>query len=927
MGEITRFAGMVFDRETKDIILIGRVHKDLPPVNIDDLVVALRSRFIAKDYPRVSIDRVEHTEKTGMQEVRFDGGIEGTEFGRDFLKSDVMLKRYSLDLLNQITGMTTYLKLYEAATSERLLQQNQTIEQIEWFSEEESKRVIEQNRGNLVSESSMAQSRFWFHVRADQSFIVERDDVYVIEELSLGVKAETLLNKVRNAAGNKLEGKTDEVGEEFALRFTDGFKGASEAHPVLQRLKVLFDLVAIAEGIAHLESDRPVLNHLIEEYLVKEEETPATYQLVQRVGEFRSPDGVAAVVQLSGGIELEAILLALEDGDLSALKTAVLSSRPSQEALSWVVPLDTWDMPNDYLPEAGIDKIKDRTKRSQLKKLGFGISAQRFIFDGSKVNEQFPRFEGFPLPSSMPKWQRDVHELKINKKTGEVILSPKIEKAMLAEEWAKVTELIGEVAPETSAVLRFLKAHACLAINRNNESVELFSVVTAEDINEWLKWCNNIANTTNNQALINYFLGDIYARLLNYEKAIEYLSLAINQNKNSYLALNARGTVYIIQEEYEKALSDLFSAKRIKPDFADVYNNLAMINIRQRKGLIDNSKNSFLAVLKVNPDFALAYHGLGCLELLESKGMVFPEDINNIQKALDLLPTGHDILIDNEASFVDAFLEKQSELRFTYANKEGTALKREYKLHALADRADKVYSLQMQLPSTTSNFHRSMVQKRGLSTQRAVAMEYSSMSVSERRDFAQRDPVGAGKTLNALTQLSHTYKRSLDDYSKGTRELTGVFDAGSKFPPFKPLLSGFKKATEHLTNAGYIPMQKRYDTANQLRENSIRDIDYTINKKIKAGTYNPASIPDQTVRHKQFNSGTYKAPEISIPSGNLSKGIPGQRPSFQPQGVTTDKALITWNDGEWPFDPIFGLLYQIPQTVSDENQINTEEEK
>ena len=98
---------------------------------------------------------------------------------------------------------------------------------------------------------------------------------------------------------------------------------------MLQRLKVLFDLVAIAEGIAHLESDRPVLNHLIEEYLVKEEETPATYQLVQRVGEFRSPDGVAAIVQLSGGIELEAILLALEDGDLGALKTAVLSSRPS----------------------------------------------------------------------------------------------------------------------------------------------------------------------------------------------------------------------------------------------------------------------------------------------------------------------------------------------------------------------------------------------------------------------------------------------------------------------------------------------------------------------------------------------------------------------------------------------------------------------
>jgi len=894
----------------------------------------LRSRFIAKDYPRVSIDRVEHTEKTGMQEVRFDGGIEGTKFGRDFLKSDVMLKRYSLDLLNQISGMTTYLKLYEAATSERLLQQNQPIEQIEWFSEEESKRVIEQNRGNLVSESSMAQSRFWFHVRADQSFIVERDDVYVIEELSLGVKAETLLNKVQNAAGNKLEGETDEVGEEFARRFTDGFQGASEAHPVLQRLKVLFDLVAIAEGIAHLESDRPVLNHLIEEYLVKEEETPATYQLVQRVGEFRSPDGVAAVVQLSGGIELEAILLALEDGDLSALKTAVLASRPSQKAFSWVVPLDTWDMPNDYLLEAGIDTIKDRIKRSQPKELGFGISAQRFIFDRSKVSEQSPRFEGFPLPSSMPKWQRDVHELKIYKKTGEVILSPKIEKAVLAEEWVKVTELIGEVTPETSAVLRLLKAHTCLAINRNNESVGLFSVVTFGDLEEWEKWCKNIANTTSNQALINYFLGDIYARLLNYKKAIEYLSLAINKNKTNYLALNARGIVYIIQGKYEKALSDLIGAKAIKPDFADVYNNLAMINIRQRKGLIDNSRNSFLAVLEVNPDFALAYHGLGCIGLLNSKIIAAPEENKSIRHALELLPSLAELFIENETKYIGNALDKQAKTIIADAGSEGTAIQKEYKLTEKINKLNRMKELGNNFQSSSGSQHdrfgvRHILDKRINSLQNDIIKSAGQMPPGEIKRLTLSNPATAGRVLSEVSAAEKTAARSVDRYKavgKGAWATSTVISA-------LPYAGGIaSRVIDAMNNRSRENLAQRHSNLQALKSNFVKAQNHYIQQHMTKGSFDGRTYRMQNPLRK---SGMSEYSPSQSPAGyanklGVSHGIPGNRNSinnFRPAGATTDKALITWNDGEWPFEPIFGLLYQIPQTVSDENQINTEEKK
>ena len=114
LGGITRIVGMVFDRDTGDVILIGKVRSDMPPASLDDLVVALRSRLGKGQYPKVSIDMVEDTAKTGMQKVRFEGGIEETQFGGDFLDSDVVLKLYSLDLLQRVHGVEPYLKLYEA---------------------------------------------------------------------------------------------------------------------------------------------------------------------------------------------------------------------------------------------------------------------------------------------------------------------------------------------------------------------------------------------------------------------------------------------------------------------------------------------------------------------------------------------------------------------------------------------------------------------------------------------------------------------------------------------------------------------------------------------------------------------------------------------------------------------------------------------
>ncbi|MBL7040046.1 MAG: hypothetical protein ISR77_15520 [Pirellulaceae bacterium] len=402
LGGITRVVGMVFDRGTGDIVLVGKTRGDMPPASLDDLVVALRSRLLKGKYPKVSIDMVDDTPKTGMQDVRFEGDIGGTKFGQDFLGSDVILKRYSLDLLRRIQGIEPYLSLYESATRKDLLKQGHVVGRVNWLPEKDSKTTVQSYVGKTASEAKTVQSRFWFHVMDDESFIVERDDVYVIEELRLGVEAETVFHQGVDAKGNNIDQGRDEIGQEFAKQFTECFWTGCDEHPLLKRLKVLFDLVCIAEGIAHLGEDRPDLEYLMNRYRVQRVDTPEKYPLVQRIGEFRGDDDVSVLVQLSGGIEMEAILLALEDGDVSALKLAVLESRPEAYSLCWNVPLDDWQMPNNNPPERKQRERESADDEESVHEIGFSLGVQSYVFDPSRPGNASLEFEGFSALPAIP---------------------------------------------------------------------------------------------------------------------------------------------------------------------------------------------------------------------------------------------------------------------------------------------------------------------------------------------------------------------------------------------------------------------------------------------------------------------------------------------------------------------------------------------
>jgi len=54
-------------------------------------------------------------------------------------------------------------------------------------------------------------------------------------------------------------------------------------------------------------------------------------------------------------------------------------------------------------------------------------------------------------------------------------MSTAVEQALLSEDWAKVLQLCGTSSqPSDTGTLRAIRGHACLALNRNDTSLEMF---------------------------------------------------------------------------------------------------------------------------------------------------------------------------------------------------------------------------------------------------------------------------------------------------------------------------------------------------------------------------------------------------------------------------------------------------------------------
>ena len=312
LGGITTPWAVVVDPAAGDWIVVGEHDPKASALTLDDWVVALRARFVHVEAdPGVTIDRrpSERCLKAGLatacldasrQDVRFFGGVENTRFGHVCLEADRLMKRIGLALEPApVKELKTY---YHLALAEL--------------------RKAGGRRREVAS-------RFWFYPTVDRVNVLE--DVVLLEQFRMGIFTEVLQVAVDGKPVSATHGLTDAPSDAFARSFNEQYDAIAAARPILDTLRGVTRLAALAKGLAQSDLRIPV-DYYLQRYPVQPLATPTEHDVLT----VQSPK---PGIQLSGGVAVAALVSRLKGGDASGFKRLVLAARPSEIALRWSVPI------------------------------------------------------------------------------------------------------------------------------------------------------------------------------------------------------------------------------------------------------------------------------------------------------------------------------------------------------------------------------------------------------------------------------------------------------------------------------------------------------------------------------------------------------------------------------------------------------------
>jgi len=130
-----------------------------------------------------------------------------------------------------------------------------------------------------------------------------------------------------------------------------------------------------------------------------------------------------------------------------------------------------------------------------------------------------------------------------------------------------------------------------------------------------------------------FLLGTSYLQLKKYNKAIDYLNIAINLNSKFADSYNNRGIALAENEKYSEAVHDYDKAINLKINYVDAYLNkgIALKNL----GKLDDAKEVTELAIRLQPSNAKAYNNLGNIFQNQKK---LKESVKAYDKAIKINP-------------------------------------------------------------------------------------------------------------------------------------------------------------------------------------------------------------------------------------------------------------------------------------------------
>ncbi|MFC1527073.1 tol-pal system YbgF family protein, partial [Candidatus Latescibacterota bacterium] len=296
LKHMNRVTGAVFDPETRQLVLTGERDADLPRVDMDDLVVALRAIYLHREDPAVSIG-TEASGVEGYKQVRYDGGTANTSFGMTMFRADYALKTLSIGLDSTLTPVTPDLPDYRSA--------------IDWSMELDP-----------LALGVTWNSRVWFVPDEMRVRTMPDGQGIVFEEVPIVVLSDSRFGRRR---------VTQQGPERFAAYLSEHFDLLADQYESIRKLPEMAKLVAIAKWMR--EERIPVDLAWMVDYQTTAVATPTLVRAATAEREKRTGDTVWDMLKLTleGGVSFREpnVYEPLEEGQVEAPQQAMRERPPS----------------------------------------------------------------------------------------------------------------------------------------------------------------------------------------------------------------------------------------------------------------------------------------------------------------------------------------------------------------------------------------------------------------------------------------------------------------------------------------------------------------------------------------------------------------------------------------------------------------------
>ena len=359
---MTRVIGYIVDGANRDLILFGEIEAGIPPLYLDDFVVALRNTWLKyadlKDNlyyylaPYCSIEpdlnAVENLKNIGSrisegsdsqsveqaieewrqtcgspQSVQIKGIPFNSHFASVLVKADYDMKRLAVG--SDSTNISGFASLSDM-----------TLEKAEHDLVQKGSVSIDSSIGN----------RFWFY--PGEVLFLEHEGIIEIDVCRIDLlSGKSYLSKSGKIAG---EGKTSELAEAFARRFTAKYADLADERPIYIEFENLFHILALSKGIKFKSSPEKAaidLGFLLDQYRVSGTSmgkhlpgVPNVKKFDHRVGNQGNSQIAKVWIPFCGGVSMNMKVDRKNfkwdnTGKLSRLRDEALSARPGPDALFW----------------------------------------------------------------------------------------------------------------------------------------------------------------------------------------------------------------------------------------------------------------------------------------------------------------------------------------------------------------------------------------------------------------------------------------------------------------------------------------------------------------------------------------------------------------------------------------------------------------